>query len=743
MWKWMVEMNIKKSNKKLYHIILLMILCGTLVVANVLFTMVTHYHIWSGENILESSIASSIVTTSVPAKRGNIYDRNFNIIAQDVKAYTIVAHLDKKRVDSEGKPDYVSDPRKTARKLKRILKEDMNEKSVRKTMENAIRHERIQTELGPGTKRLDKEVKEEIEKENIPGIEFIEARKREYPSTPFSSSLVGFATYDEEKQKIIGKMGLEEKLNKELSGKDGKIRYQQTSKGIMLPGTKQVFKDAQDGNDVVLTIDANLQSIVEQQLQATMELNDAKMAWAISVEIETGKVLAWGSYPTYDQNKHQEIPSYIDNLSTMQLEPGSVMKPFVYATAIDTGVYPKGKNYTAGTFTYDVNPSGKIVRVANGSNSPYRPINDALGTDFGTLSFEQGLAVSSNIAICELLANYINYHDFETYLDSFGFFKPVDGIHIPQVNGVKNVSNATDYLSTGFGQGSSITLLQMVQAYTAIFNDGKMMRPYVVESIENIATGEVIEDMEPKEVGRPIKEETAHEVCDIMRGVTGPGGTGERFNIDGIDMLMKTGTGEIYNEEEGAYDTSYFTSSAIGAAPANDPKIMVFWGMVSTNIVGYSELPFQTIMQASLVANGISGRNGDLSSHSQNSDSREESGWTTYKMPSLLNHSKEYAMEHMANKSVKVEWIGEGNTVLNQYPLAGSTVYSNDRVFLMTDSKKLVMPDMSGWTRKDIMAFSQLTGIDVKISGNGKVVKQNISAQDKISRKSDIKLTLE
>ena len=739
----MVKMNIKKSNEKLYQIILLMILCGTLVVANVLFTMVTHRHFWSGEDALESKISSSIVSRNVPAKRGNIYDRNFCVIAQDVKAYTIVAHLDKERVDENGKPDYVSDPRKTARKLKRILEDDVDEKSVRNILEDCIREKIKYTELGPGTKRLDKEVKEKIEKENIPGIEFIEDRKREYPTTPFSSSMVGFATYDEEEQKIVGKMGLEQTLDDELSGEDGKVCYQQTSNGIMLPGTKKESEAAKPGNDVVLTIDGNLQSIVEQQLKSTMELNDAKMAWAISVEIETGRVLAWGSYPTFDQNKHQDIPTYIDNMATMQIEPGSVMKPFVYATAIDTGVYPRGKSYVAGQFTYDVDSTGKIVRIGNGGYSPYPPILDALGTDFGTLTFEQGLAVSSNIAICELLANYINYHDFGNYLDAFGFFSPIDSIHVPQVNGVKNVLNASDYLSTGFGQGSSITLLQMVQAYTAIFNDGKMMRPYVVESIENMESGEVIEDMEPKEVGRPISEETAHEVCDILRGVTGPGGTGERFKIDGIDMLMKTGTGEIYNEEEGRYDTTYYTSSAIGAAPADNPKIMVFWGMVSSNIIGYSELPFQTIMQASLATSGISGSNQDVGLHSQESGSNEGLGWSTYEMPSFLNHSKKYVKEHMKDMDVKVEWIGDGNTVLNQYPLAGTTVYSNDRVFFMTNSNKLVMPDMSGWTRKDIMAFSQLTGIDVKITGNGKVVKQNISAKDKISKKSDIKLTLE
>ena len=734
-------MNIKKSNKKLYRIILLMILSGTLVIANVLFTMVEKEHFWSGKNIMESSIVSSQKEEVVAAKRGNIYDRSFNVIAEDVKAYTIVAHFSEKRV-KDGKPDYVKDAKMTAKKIKKVLKDEVDEKNVRSILENGIKSGLSQSELGPGTKRLDKEVKNKIEKMKIPGIEFIEAKKRYYSSTPFSSSLLGFASYDEDMQKIDGKMGMEKYLNEELAGKDGIMSYQKTAGGTILPGTKHVKQESVDGYDVILTIDSNLQSIVEQQLNDTMNANNAKSAWALVLEVETGKVLAWGSYPTFDQNKPKEIPTYLDNFATKQMEPGSVMKPFVYATAIDTGVYPKGKSYTAGKFTYDVNSAGRIVRVQNGTETPYAPIQDALGNNFGTITFERGLAVSSNIAICELLSNYIHYEDFGEYLDKFGFFKPIKGIHLEQTKGEKHVDNASDYLSSGFGQASSISMIQLVQAYTAIFNDGKMMRPYIVDSIEDLETGEVIEDTEPKEVGQPIKESTAHEVCEILKGVTEPGGTGDRLKMNGVDMLMKTGTGEIYNEETGGYDKDYYTTSVVAAAPADDPKIMVFWGMVSTNILGFSEVPFQTIMKASLIANGISGTNDEVNT-GQASEITDKESWNTYTMPNVQNHSIAFAKEQLANKNIKIEWIGEGNTIVNQYPLPQSTVYSNDRVFLMTDSKKIVMPDMTGWTRKDIMAFWQMTGIEPKVSGSGKVKKQNIKAGEKISKNSDLKLTLE
>lgn len=194
--------------------------------------------------------------------------------------------------------------------------------------------------------------------------------------------------------------------------------------GSKLPGTTKVIEQSKNGKDVVLTLDSELQSTVETQLQSTMENENAKSAWCIVMEVETGKVLAWASYPTFDQNEHKEIPSYQDAISTSTYEPGSVMKPFTYATAIDTNVYPYNKTYVSYQFWYDYDAStGKITRLPIGTNSPYPYIADALDENFGEITFDQGLAFSSNVAICELLANYINYSQYSKYLDAFGFFQ--------------------------------------------------------------------------------------------------------------------------------------------------------------------------------------------------------------------------------------------------------------------------------------------------------------------------------
>lgn len=732
-------MDVRRTNKKLFRMILAMGTAGTLVSANVLFTMGTHRHIWSQEDVLSGKLASSIVDTTVEAKRGQILDRSANVIAQEVKAYTVVAYLDDSVTDDQGDPNYVQDAKKTAKALAAIL-DGADEKRMASILEKAMKAGQIQTELGAGTKRLTKEVMERIEQADIPGIGFVETSNRNYPTSPYSSNLVGFAAFDEDGQEIQGKMGLELTMNDYLSGTNGRVKYQQTVDGTVLPGTTQVYEEAVEGNNVYLTIDSNLQSIVETQLQRTMEDNSAQSAWALVMEPETGKILAWGSYPTYNQNTHQEIPSFLDNIADKNMEVGSVMKPFTYAVAIDTGVYNGDTTYRAGTFTYAQDPStGKITRVPNGTQTDFKPISDALGNDFGEITFDQGLWVSSNVGICELLANYINYNQYVEYLDKFGFFKATEIPFVTEATGVKNVDSAADYLSTGFGQASSISLLQLCQAYTAIFNDGKMMRPYVVESIQDPETGTMLQEFKPECVGEPISAETAHHVTEIMKGVTQEGNSGARLRIDGVDMAVKTGTGELYNEQTGEYDKTNYTSSVMAAIPADDPKIMVYWGMVSSNITGYSAEPFQEIVKAALIANGVSG----ASNAGAAQDGQEEETWDTYEMPSLVNHSLDWMNQELNGKKLNVTVLGDGSSVVNQYPSAGSKINSNSRVLVMTDSAGITMPDMTGWTRKDVTAFWALTGIGVQTSGYGKVQAQNVGPGTPVDGSSDIQVTME
>ncbi|MCI6380556.1 MAG: penicillin-binding protein [Faecalicoccus sp.] len=730
------RLSVRRSNRQLYRMIQVMSIIGTLVIANVLFTMVTKTHIWSQESVLNSKISSSIVDTEVEAKRGTIYDRNHQVIAQEVDAWTIVAYLDESVVDENGDPDYVKDAEKTAEKLCKVLP-DAKESNVEKILEKAMDQGLSQTELGTGTKRLDEETMEKIKDLDLPGIDFIETTNRYYPTTPYSSTMVGFAAYDEDEQKIVGKMGLEQTMNDLLAGEDGHVQYQQTVDGSILPGTTTVYKEAVDGDNVVLTLDSSLQSVVEKAMKETIENNRATSAWAVVMEVETGKILAWASYPTYDQNEHKEIPSYTDAVSSMVYEPGSVMKPFTYATAIDTGTFPYNTMYRAGSFEYGYDAANNKINRVSGVATGYPTIYDAQGNDYGTLTFEDGLALSSNVGICELLANYMNYDSLGKYLDRFGFFQETGIPYISEQTGTKNIDVPMDYLRTGFGQSSSITVLQLMQAYSAIFNDGVMVRPYVVDSIEDAKTGEVKKQYSTKAKGTPISKETANKVTEMMKHVLDEGMSGDRFAIDGVSMAAKTGTGEIYNVEQGKYDTVNYTSSVMAAAPAEDPKIMVYWGMIGPNYEAYSAKQFQDIMRAALIAYGVS-------SETKESDKTQaEEKWETYTMPNLVNHSVSYAGSKTENWKCQMVYIGGGSTILRQYPQAGSTISSQDRVFLLTDGNAITMPDMTGWTRKDITAFWELTGIQIQTDGYGVVTSQSVEPETPISADTAISVTME
>ncbi|MDY4278692.1 MAG: penicillin-binding protein [Faecalicoccus sp.] len=730
------RLSVRRSNRQLYRMIQVMSIIGTLVIANVLFTMVTKTHIWSQESVLNSKISSSIVDTEVEAKRGTIYDRNHQVIAQEVDAWTIVAYLDESVVDENGDPDYVKDAEKTAEKLCKVLP-DAKESNVEKILEKAMDQGLSQTELGTGTKRLDEETMEKIKDLDLPGIDFIETTNRYYPTTPYSSTMVGFAAYDEDEQKIVGKMGLEQTMNDLLAGEDGHVQYQQTVDGSILPGTTTVYKEAVDGDNVVLTLDSSLQSVVEKAMEETIENNRATSAWAVVMEVETGKILAWASYPTYDQNEHKEIPSYTDAVSSMVYEPGSVMKPFTYATAIDTGTFPYNTMYRAGSFEYGYDAANNKINRVSGVATGYPTIYDAQGNDYGTLTFEDGLALSSNVGICELLANYMNYDSLGKYLDRFGFFQETGIPYISEQTGTKNIDVPMDYLRTGFGQSSSITVLQLMQAYSAIFNDGVMVRPYVVDSIEDAKTGEVKKQYSTKAKGTPISKETANKVTEMMKHVLDEGMSGDRFAIDGVSMAAKTGTGEIYNVEQGKYDTVNYTSSVMAAAPAEDPKIMVYWGMIGPNYEAYSAKQFQDIMRAALIAYGVS------SEIKESDKTQAEEKWETYTMPNLVNHSVSYAGSKTENWKCQMVYIGGGSTILRQYPQAGSTISSQDRVFLLTDGNVITMLDMTGWTRKDITAFWELTGIQIQTDGYGVVTSQSVEPETPISIDTAISVTME
>lgn len=722
-------MNPKRSNRTLVYMLLMIGIIGVIILSNVLFTMVTEKHLRTGTNIKDYKDPDISSSTVLKAKRGTIYDRNGEAVAQDEDTYKLIAYLNKNRKGIGNKPAYVKDITKTARLLAPKL--GMDEEQLAELLTKAQKSGKYQTELGDKGKNLTKEVKESIEALELPGISFEETVQRYYPSGVFASHLIGYAQFDEEKNTMVGKMGLEAALNEYLSGKDGLEVYQRDADGNVLPGTKYTKSYATDGNNVVLTLDRN----VQQNLQNSLDKSVKKTAggvrgWGIVMEVETGKILGWASSPSFDLNK-RNIKDYVDLPSDYLYEPGSVMKGITYSAAIDSGHYPYNKTFDSGVFYFTESADGKIYRT----NSGALKIKDALGENHGTITFDKGFVLSSNIGICELLTKYMDPTIYKEYVEKFGFLKPVNSPFLNNEGGTMFFDYASEKLSTGFGQAISVNALQMVQAYSAIFNDGKMVQPFVVDRIEN-TNGKIIKQYDTTITGQPISEKTSKYMQKLMKRVVyDTDGTASPYKMNDVEIIAKTGTGEVAGAN--GYDGSLYTNSVMMAAPADDPKVMVYYVFQASDILSYDREPMKEVMRSALVAANIT------SDGESNSNEKAYKDFKQSQMPSLVNHTLTYANDKLKKTSTSKVIIGNGSSVIRQYPEEGETIISNQNVFILTDGAKITMPDMKGWTKKDVTAFWELTHIEVEMSGTGKVTKQNIKTGKSINKDTVIKVEME
>lgn len=726
-------MNPKRANRTLSMIVIICGVIACLVIANILYTMTTSYHFRSGIYVDQYSPSAEKKKT-ITAARGYIYDRNKEIIAQDVDTYSIYAIIDPSHMGIGDTPEYVMDPQMTSEKIAPIL--DVSVEYMMERFENAQANNAYQLEFGLSGKSLSTTQKEAIDALDLPGIEFSKNSKRFYPSGKFASHLVGYAQYDDTEKRIVGKMGVEQYLDEYLKGTDGEERYSASASGTVLPGTKYVSSKAVNGNDVYLTLDKNVQVALEKCLENTMKKFDSQRAWAVVMEVETGKILGYSSYPTFDLNE-LEIEDHLNVPSQYTYEPGSVMKGITYAAAIDSGNYPGNDTlYSSNTFYMGIDANGHAYRTSSAETAE-STITDALGYKFGTISLMEGFARSSNIAICEMLTKYLPTDVYEEYMTRFGFFQKVNMEGVSEEAGTKNFTYPIEKLTAGFGQGSSVTAMQMVQAYSALFNDGKMMKPYYIDKVVNSYNGDILEEGSPEVVGEPISKDTADQMRALMNEVVNNktyGSAYNRYHMDDVEIIGKTGTGQIATN--GKYGDSTYINSFMAAAPYDDPKVMMYYVFESGNILTYTGDYFKSAFRQALIATGVSGdTTGEYTSG-------EYSSWQEYEMPTLLNHTLDYANEKLKSMAVNKVVIGDGSSIVQQYPLAQDSVITKQNVFLLTDGTNITMPNMSGWSLKDVNQFAAIANVNITWEGTGSVKEQSVKAGTTINSETEIKLTL-
>ncbi len=543
----------------------------------------------------------------IKAKRGTIYDRNGQPIAEDATSYSLYAELGKDYIGLNNKKLYVQkkDHEEIANILnkyagidKKLTLEQLN-KEVKKN-ENGKYYG--STEFGSKGKNLSLETKTNIEKAldkaGIPGIYFTEHPDRMYPNGKFASYLIGYAQpekADEEDSKLTGKngMGIEKAYDDILKGEDGYKYYQKDSKGNELPGSVIVDKEAVDGKDIYTTLDSNLQLRLEEVMDDVYQKSDPENMTAVLMSAKTGEILAASQRPTFDpqtkeglyEEKDKPKPVWQNLLIQTPYEPGSTMKVFTVAAALDSGNLNENETFQSGSIqVYDAK------------------INDWKPEGKGMMTYRQALAWSSNVGMVHLEQKMGPV--WQEYLNKFGFGKSTDsGLPFEEAGSIRD-KNPVDTAMSAFGQAIGVTNFQMMQGFTAIANNGTMLKPQYIKKIAS-EDGKDEKVYGPVEVGKPIKEETADKVLDYMKDtVEDPNyGTGYGiYGIDGVNVSAKTGTAQIFDENVLLTGPNDYLYSVVQMAPTEDPEYIMYVTLKRPKITGEYGSPADLIAE---ISNGM------------------------------------------------------------------------------------------------------------------------------------------
>ncbi|WP_066066513.1 penicillin-binding protein [Neobacillus soli] len=653
---------------------------------------------------------------ALSASRGDILDRNGEVVAGDTAAYTLIAILDKKMTINPKNPHHVKDPRKTAQELSMYIK--LDESEIYSILTKGIKKGKFQVELGKAGKDITFQTKKKIDALKLPGISFNRDSKRYYPNGIFASHLVGYTDQIKQKDKTfkpVGQMGIEKIYNDELTGKDGKINYESDSWGYLLPDGKEKVTPVQDGNDIYLTIDKKIQTFLEDAMDNVVKDYNPKKIIAIVADPKTGDILAMGQRPTFQPKTREGIDkSWHNEAIETSFEPGSTMKIFTLAAAIQEKVFNPNEKYQSGSY-----------RVTKRDQA----IHDHNGSGWGTITYLEGVQRSSNVAFAKIANEKLGFERFRKYLAKFGFDKPT-GIDLPdETSGKIQYTYPIEKITTAYGQGTAITPIQQIQAATAIANGGKMVKPHVVEKIVNHDTGKTIKEISPEVVSSPISSETAKTVRDILETVvTSPTGTGGRYKIDGYSVAGKTGTANIPGPN-GKYlsGADNYMFSFLGMAPKDDPKLIVYVAVQQPDLdgTGQGALPVSAIFNP-VMKNSLQYLNIQPSSIVNAK---------VNKLPDFKVQSVAETINSLKAKGIETVVLGSGTEVVNQLPEPSTTVLKGEKVILQTNGE-LTAPDMTGWSLRDVMKVANLAGLKLNSKGKGYVTVQNIKPKA-IVRKGD------
>lgn len=476
----------------------------------------------------------------IRGRRGRILDRNGNMLATDIAAKHVCA--DPKFILEHGDLNAVCDALSSTLSLdRRTVWELLNQP---------------ERQYVPIQKFMRKEAVEPLRAMDLKGIIFEDVPIRDYPKGALCAHVVGYANYEG-----VGSAGVEQRMDTYLRGVSG-LRISQKDGHRREIYQKRVVDIApQSGSEVYLTIDQQIQYFAEAALDQLNETYHPLAAWAVVQNVRTGEILAMASLPTYNPNRFNTAPSEWMRNRTINYtyEPGSTMKALIIASALDCGAVRAADIFDCenGAWFY----GGRILHDSHPE---------------GLLSVADIIKKSSNIGAAKVALQMGNRKVYDA-LRSFGFSSR-SGLDLPGEDaGIVWKPERWSKISItriAMGHEVLVTSLQMLNAISAIANDGILMRPFVIQKVVN-DSGETMMETQPKELGRPIRPETAKLMRRLLARVTQPGGTGTKAAVPGYLVAGKTGTAQKSNLEQGGYYSGKYISSFVGFLPVENPAISI------------------------------------------------------------------------------------------------------------------------------------------------------------------------
>lgn len=633
----------------------------------------------------------------VTARRGTITDRKGRTLAISATAYIVTAD-----------PRLVSDTERFLDSIEPVL--NINKEAARKRLQDKtkgsiILKRQVSRETVDALRQLRSDAPEDS---GLKALSFDEDICRYYPYGALLSQVLGLTTVDSE-----GQSGLESRYEDVLRGTEGSYLRQVDARNRQLDGTEGWYIPSQQGCGLVLTIDAEIQEMVEKAMRECIEVNQAQSVICLVSDVKTGAILAMCMNPCYDPNdpprNDAETLTELMRLTAISdvYEPGSTFKILTAASALDSGVTtPQDSFYCSAKITVD----GDTIRC--------------WGRPHGAETMADGLKNSCNPVFVEL-ALRMGTDTFYRYLTAFGLGKKT-GIDLPgESPGIlitsRNVKRV-DLARIGFGQSVALTPIQMMMAANSVINGGKLMKPYIVSEIQT-PDGETLERFHPTVMAAPIRPETSDTMRLLLERVVSEGG-GKNAAIAGYRIGGKTGTAQVYKNGRVVRDTHI--GSFYGFAPVNDPQVSILVIVKEADVPidygGTTAAPFaRQIMQEMLPYLGIDPEN----------DKKDEE----IEVPALKGLTIGDAKRKLSQVGLESVTDGANTVVLDQLPPAGAKLVKGGHVMLytagaeeLTPEELVCVPDLTGLGDVDCARLVRQRGLMMSMTGQGLCTEQSPAA---------------